>query len=546
MRVSKRAGAVALGAALALVASGCGSGSSSDTAGNTKDGAITIDGTQPEVGLVPANTTETGGGNVVDYMWTGLVSYPNDGSAAKNAVAESIETTDSKVYTIKLKKGLKFHDGTEVKAKNFIQAWNFSAYAPNAQQNASFFDKIEGYKDVTAEDPDGPDKPLKAPTPPKKEMSGLTQVDDYTFKVALEKPFSIFPTMLGYSAFYPLPDAFFTSTPEAFGKHPIGNGPVKFVSWQPDVEIKLTRFDDYTLDDKVKVKDVTVKLYQKASAAYEDLKAGNLDFQQQVPTSALAGGKYKTDLQDRVINVPTPSTAFISFPIYDPRFQKPELRKAISLAINRQQISDKLFNGTRKPANSWSNPLTPGSKDGNCTVCDYKPEEAKTLLQQAGGWQGKMEFFYNGDASHKEWMEAVAQSVHNTLGIDAVATPVPTFAVFRQNINAHKMTGPYRAAWQQDYPDVENWVGPLFVTGGSSNDGAYSNKQVDALYGEGTGAADAEAAHAKFADAVALVDKDVPSMPIYFYGQQSGYSAKIKKLETSAKGPLDLSSVELK
>ena len=67
---------------------------------------------------------------------------------------------------------------------------------------------------------------------------------------------------LGYSAFVPLPDAFFTATPEAFGKKPIGNGPVKFVSWADNVEIKLTRFDDYNLDDKVKVKDVTVKLYQ--------------------------------------------------------------------------------------------------------------------------------------------------------------------------------------------------------------------------------------------------------------------------------------------
>ena len=100
-----------------------------------------------------------------------------------------------------------------------------------------------------------------------------------------------------------------------------------------------------------------------------------------------------------------------------------------------------------------------------------------------------MVFYYNADASHKEWMEAVAQSVKNTLGIDARAEGVPTFAVFRQQINAHQMNGPYRAGWQQDYPDVENWIGPLYVTGGSSNDGLYSNPEVDALYKEGTAAA---------------------------------------------------------
>jgi oligopeptide transport system substrate-binding protein len=142
-------------------------------------------------------------------------------------------------------------------------------------------------------------------------------------------------------------------------------------------------------------------------------------------------------------------------------------------------------------------------------------------------------------------MEAVAQSVKNTLGINARAEALPTFAVLRQQVNAHKMKGPYRAAWQEDYPDVENWIGPLYVTGGSSNDGLYSNPQVDALYKEGTGAANVDDAHAKFAEATKIIDQDVPSMPIYFYSQQWGYSTKLKKVEVSWVGEIDLSSVEI-
>ena len=147
----------------------------------------------------------------------------------------------------------------------------------------------------------------------------------------------------------------------------------------------------------------------------------------------------------------------------------------MSLAVNRQEISDKIFFGTRKPADSWANPLTPGAKPGNCTACKFDPETAKTLLAEAGGFTGEMVFYYNADSAHKDWMDAVAQQVKTNLNINARAEGVPTFAVFRQNINAHKMNGPYRAAWQQDYPDVENWVNPLFVTNGSSNDGLYSN-----------------------------------------------------------------------
>ncbi|MFC0503402.1 peptide ABC transporter substrate-binding protein [Micromonospora costi] len=545
MRVSKRASsAIALSAAVALIASGCSGSDDGGDAGNTADGAIVIDGTQPEVPLVPANTTETGGGAIIDYLWTGLVEYPNNGGAPQNAVAESIETQDSKVYTIKIKKGLKFHDGSEVKAANFTKAWNWAAYSPNGAQNSSFFADIQGFDDVQSEDPDG-DGPKPAPEPKAKEMSGLKVVDDYTFEVTLGAPTAVFPTKLGYSAFVPLPDVFFTQKPDEFGRKPIGNGPVKFVSWEDDVMIKLTRFDDYQLRDKMKIKDVDVKLYQEDTAAYNDLLAGNLDFQQQVPVSALAGDKWKADLGDRAIQSTTPSTGIIAFPIYDKRFQDPKLRRAVSLAINRQEITDKIFFGNRTPADSWANPLTPGAKAGNCTACQFNPDEAKRLLAEAGGFQGEMVFYYNADASHKEWMEAVAQSVKNVLNINARAEGIPTFAVFREQINAHKMKGPYRAGWQQDYPDVENWVNPLYVTGGSSNDGQYSNPQVDALAKEASGAPSLEASHEKFAEAVKIIDQDTPSIVVYFQGQQSGHSEKIKKVELTNVGEIDITSVEL-
>ncbi|MGS2613423.1 peptide ABC transporter substrate-binding protein [Micromonospora sp. LZ34] len=547
MRVSKRAtSAVALGAAFALVASGC-SGSDGDggDAGASTDGAITIEGTQPENPLVPSNTTETGGGKIIDWMWTGLVEYPNDGGAPRNALAESIETTDSKVYKIKIKENTKFHDGTPVKAKNFVDAWNWGAYSPNGAQNGSFFADIQGFTDVHTEDPDGAEGPQKAPEPKAKEMSGLKVLDDWSFEVTLAAPTAVFPTKLGYSTFMPLPDAFFTQKAEEFGRKPIGNGPVKFVSWEDDVMLKLTRFDDYQLRDKMKIKDVNVKIYQDDTAAYNDLLSGNIDFMQQVPVSSLAGDKWKTDLGERAISSTTPSTGIIAFPIYDKRFQNAKLRKAISLSINRQEISDKIFFGNRKPADSWANPLTPGAAPGNCTSCQFNPEEAKKLLAEAGGFSGKLTLAYNADASHKEWMEAVAQQIKTNLNIDAVAEGVPTFAVFRQNINAHKMTGMYRAGWQQDYPDVENWVNPLYVTGGSSNDGLYSNKEVDRLAKEASSAPSLEASHAKFAEAVKLIDADVPSVPIYFGGQQSGHSEKVKKMELSNVGELDITSVEL-
>jgi oligopeptide transport system substrate-binding protein len=547
MRVSKRASAVAIGVSVALVAAGCSGGDSGSNSGtDSANAAITIDGTQPEVGLIPVNTTETGGGKVIDFLWTGLVTYPNDGGAPVNALAESINTTDSKVYTIKIKSGTKFHDGTEVKAKNFVDAWNWGAYSPNGAQSGTFMSDIAGYTDVHTDDPDA-DGPKKAPEPTAKTMKGLKVVDDTTFEVTLNAPFSIFPTKLGYSAFMPMPDAFFTGTPEAFGKKPIGNGPVKFVSWQDNVEIKLTRFDDYTLDDKVKIKDVTVKMYQDPTAAYNDLVSGSLDFMQQMPTSALAGDKWKTDLtEERAKTAAIPVSQTIVFPLYDKRYQNADLRRAVSLAINREEIADKIFFGTRKPADSFANPLSPGYVPGSCTICKFDPAAAKEALTKAGGFTGDMVIYYNGDGSHKEWMEATAQSIKNTLGINARAEGLPTFAVFRQTINDRKAKGLFRAGWQQDYPDVENWLGPLYVSNASSNDGVYSNPKVDALYKEGTSAANVETAHAKFAEAFKLVDADAPAIPMFYSTEQYGTSARAAGLKTTNVGEIDLSSVVIK
>ncbi|MEE3918539.1 ABC transporter substrate-binding protein [Micromonospora sp. BRA006-A] len=174
MRVSKRAsGALAVGAAFALVASGCSSGNNDGgDAGASKDGAIVIDGTQPENPLVPANTTETGGGKIIDWVWSGLVEYPNNGGAPQNLLAESIDTSDSKVFKIKIKQNTKFHDGTTVKAESFVKAWNWAAYGPNGAQNASFFSDIRASTRSTPRTRTA-GGPKKAPEPKAKEMSGL-------------------------------------------------------------------------------------------------------------------------------------------------------------------------------------------------------------------------------------------------------------------------------------------------------------------------------------------------------------------------------------
>src|SRR6188768_3555717 len=247
MRGTTRTVAVAALSAVALLAAGCGSGDSDDTAtsaaGAKTGGEITVRGCNPENPLVPSNTNETCGGNIIDAVFAKLVHYDPNTAKPTNDLAESIETTDNQNFTIKLKPGRKFHDGTEIKAKNFVDAWNYAAYGPNAQLNSYFLEPIEGYTEVQCAGTANPEDPCEGYTPKVKEMSGLKVVDDHTFTIKTSEKVSNLPVRLGYSAFAPLPDAFFKD-PKAFAAKPIGAGPFK-VDSVSDTEMVVSKFADY-------------------------------------------------------------------------------------------------------------------------------------------------------------------------------------------------------------------------------------------------------------------------------------------------------------
>ena len=231
MRGTTRTVAVAALSAVALLAAGCGSGDGDDTAtsaaGAKTGGEITVRGCNPQNPLVPSNTTETCGGNVIDAIFAKLVHYDPDTAKPENDIAESIETTDNQNFTVKLKQGYKFQDGTEVKAKNFVDAWNYAAYGPNAQcERLLHRARSRASPTSSAPAPTNPDDPCEGYTPKAKEMTGLKVVDDYTFTIKTTEKVSNLPVRLGYSAFAPLPDAFFKD-PKAFGDKPIGAGPVQ-------------------------------------------------------------------------------------------------------------------------------------------------------------------------------------------------------------------------------------------------------------------------------------------------------------------------------
>lgn len=545
MRVKRTVAAIAAGLSVALVAAGCGgSGGSGDQAGG--DQVVSVWGGEPENPLIPADTNENNGGRVVDALFSQLVRYNTETGAPELDVAQSIQpNADSTEFTITIKEGLTFHDGSPVTAESFVKAWNWAAHAPNAALNASWFDFIEGYEQVHPTDPDGSDGPQKAPAPTAETMSGLTVQNPTTFTVKTNKPYAQFKTVVGYSALAPLPESFYAD-PDAFGQNPVGNGPFRFVSWQHNQAIELARFDGYQGAEKPSIQGVTFQLYQDAGAGYRDVQAGNLDFMYQVPSSALVNRKYTTDFPEHNTNTVTMANETMTFPLYLPAYQDVNTRRAISMAIDRKSITEKVFFGAREPATKFVPGLLPGADQvADCENCTFAPEKAKQAWAM-GTKPATIALYYNADGDHKQWTEAVCGSVTNTLGVACNAVPVPTFAQFRQAVNAKDMQGMYRSGWLADYPSLDNFLGPNYSTTGSSNEGGYSNPQVDAKLAEGSAKPDETAAAKAWAEGFNIVAQDMPAVPLWNTSRQAVWSDKLSNIKINVRsGQLDLAQVRI-
>jgi oligopeptide transport system substrate-binding protein len=510
------------------------------------DGSFSINWTEAENPFIPVGTTETSGGKVIDALFTGLTSYDPKTAATVLENAESITPSEAgKVWTVKLKAGWLWHDGTPVIAKNYVDAWNFGAYTPNGQSNGTFFADIEGYKDVTSEDPDE-DGPQVAPKPAKDKMSGLQVVDETTFKVTLAEPSNLWIVKVGYSAFMPMPEVAFKDI-KTFGEKPVGNGPFKLKSHEVNKELVITRNDDYKGNEKPKVKDVIFKVYSDDGASYADVQGGTLDFLQQVPQATLIGNKYKADFPTTSQNSPISVSTFLAIPAFLPEYQNPKIRQAISMAIDRQLIIDKIFNGTRVPMNGWVNPSASGFKDGTCgEFCTFDAAKAKALFAE-GGWPAgkKITIASNGDGPHKAWIDATCNSIQTALGVECVGVMYPTFGEYRTLVGEGKMTGLSRAGWQQDYPSIENWLNPLVKTGASSNDGQFSNAALDAALKKADGTADLKEAEKLYQAAEAMLKDLMPTIPLWHASQQTVWSSHLKTVVINTVGEIELSLVEV-
>lgn len=530
-RTSRFAAGLAAICAAAMALAGCGASGDATSTDETDANIISYASMEPKSKLIPGNTNETPAAIVLRQIFSGLVSFDQDGNPV-NEVAESIEPNDdASVYTIKLQDGWKFTDGTPVTAESFAKAWSYTANVSNAQIAASFFSSIKGYDELQKK---GVDKDAQ--------LSGVEVKDDKTLVVTLNSPNSTFKTMLGYTAYSPLPESFYKD-PSAFGEKPVGNGPYKLDSWEHNKSIRISPNPDYKGPRKIKNDGIEYRVYTDPKASYADVQAGNLDISG-VPASALK--TFRTDKNVKAYTQPGSSIQILSIPGRLEHFAQGSeegnlRRQAISMAIDRAEICDKIFSGTRTPSVDFIAPPIPGYSDSleGKDVLDYNKAKAKELWKQAdeiSKWSGPLTITYAADQSgYKEATEAMVNSIKQTLGIEAAAQAEPTWSQFYDTVSDRTIMTPYLTGWSADYPAADNYLVQLYASssadGKGANDVDYKNPDFDALMAKALASPTQEEASKYYQQGEALLYKDLPSMPLWNINASAVTAQNVKNVK---------------
>lgn len=515
---------------LMLGTTGCGLLDGADD--ELPKGFVSVSISRPAA-LLPSAVSDAGGSQVLAALFTPLVRYDSAREPVQ-AAARSITSSDQRVWTIALADGHTFHNGERVTAQSYLDAWNYASYGPNKQRNAYLFERIDGFVEwqATAAGVSG--------------LAGLKLVDELTFTVTLSTPFVDFRAMLGHPAFSPLPKAAFASPgvlQPGFADAVIGQGPFRLAGGGTQgASIDVRRHDAAPV--QALVAGVRFQVYPDRARAYADLVADELDVVTAIPDGLVA--EATRELGDRLQTSPGSALTMLAFPSSDRALREPAVRRAISMAIDRDTLVGSLFAGAQLPARSFVPPLVAGYRAGACAAaCTFDAAAAKAAYQQAGG-PATLRISYNADGAHQQWVDATCAQLAAALAVTCTGSAEPTFEALLAKVRGGQPVGLFRSTWFMDYPAKQSYLEPLFGSDGSSNFQRYQSPDFDAALRGAATARSAAAAVAGYGRAEAILARDMPVIPLRYGLEVTGRSARVSGVTVDVFGRVDVTALRLR
>lgn len=532
-------GSLAASALAALAACGKNNNGASANGGTVKasEGGTFKYYISDPVAIDHYNLQESEGTQVGHVLFDSLVEWDWDKGDVKAKAAESWEINDDNtVFTFHLKDA-KFHNGDPVNSESFKRGWQrlVDTTMTTPGEIGYHLAPVVGYDEMAAGEAT--------------ELTGLTCPDDKTFVVTLKEPMADFLAVCCHPGLAPAPQAAIDDAAN-YLLAPIGNGPFMMDGkWESGQYINVKRFDDY-YGDKPALDAINFSIQKDPKTAYSELEAGNMDFCQ-IPTGRFAEltEKYGSSVDGYTISPSRQTLAGAEASVYylavnleDETMANKDLRHAIGLAINRQNIVDTLFEGVREPADNVFPPII-DKKGGSWEYAKYDPEAAKKIIDEKGLAGTTIKLSYNSGGGHEDIMSCI-QADLTAVGLN-VEQDTKEWAAYLQGLtDGDFQMG--RMGWIADYPTLDNFIFPNFYSTADNNYSRYNNPEVDAAIDDARKIADEDERKDAYRKINQMVADDMPIIPIMFYAHQHVASDRVNELYYNAQGIADLGHASLR
>ncbi len=527
-------GAAALGLAAcggsksgSTATSGTASSAGSSTGSVSTAGFTVQYGSNPET-LDPALNSAVDGGNTIITVFETLLII-NENNEAVPGQAESWTTSeDGLTWTFTMRDGLKWSDGTDLNAKDFEYSFKRMADPDTAAPYAeTCLGMIDGFEEA-AGFPDADGNPTVEPN--LDALNVKASDDGKTLTIVLAYPCSYFDKIVAFAAMSPVQKATVEANGDAWCTSPdtyVCNGPFMITEWTPSERIVLTKNPNYVGgwdSSKIVSESITLLLLEDSSASFAAYNSGEAQLIKDVPTDEIPSLTKAEDGGDFYVDTIL-GTYYVSLNLKRDAFKDAKVRRALSLAIDRDYVANTIMQGTYSTADSF---VGPGIVDengyfhdnGNAPYisADYEANlaEAKKLLADAGYPNGEgyptLEYSTNDVGYHVPLAEYLQQA-WGDLGITLTISKMEW-----SSFTAARRAGEYdvaRNGWVMDYNDPSNMLDP-FCSGNGNNDGKYSNPEFDAAI-EASRVADVSEHFAQLHKAEDILMEDTGCLPIAYY-----------------------------
>ncbi|MGD6818445.1 ABC transporter substrate-binding protein [Metabacillus sp. 84] len=486
---------------LSLVLSACSNSAGGDGEGgekaNGKDTLIYGRGGD-STSLDPITTTEGEAFKVTENIYESLLSYSEKDTTIEAGLAEKWETSeDGLTYTFQLRKGVKFHDGTDFNAEAVV--FNFDRWMNGDAEKFPYYTMFGGFK----KDEGHVIQEVKA-------------VDEHTVEFKLKRPQAPFLKNVAMSPFGIASPAAVEKYGDDLRANPVGTGPFKFVEWKANDRIVLEKYEDYWMEGFPKLKQVVFKTIPENSARLNALQTGEIDLMDGLNPSDLS--KVKGDQNLQLFERPSMNVGYVGLNVTRKPLDNKLVRQALNHAVDKKAIIDSFYGGFAEPA---KNPMPPSLEgyDDSIEEYPYDPEKAKALLKEAGFADGfEMELWAMPVARPymPEGMKIaeVLQSSFEKIGVKSkiVTYDWPTYLDKASKGEADS----FLLGWTGDNGDPDNFIYTLLDKDsiGSNNYTYYGNPELHDILIEAQTETDQEKRNELYKKAQAIVHDESPWIPL--------------------------------